>query len=148
MATASLTLNNGMKMPLLGLGTWQSKPGQVEAAVEHALRWRNTWIADVSETSKIGNSKIQNSSNIFTSVTIVTSYIFSTIWCFEPQKKHNFMKAYNCNFTLYPKLPIWPICWHIRIPKTTLPPPFLICSNKNVNFNVEMRYVNVHFIYA
>ena len=37
MAT-SLTLNNGTKMPLLGLGTWKSKPGQVEAAVEHALR--------------------------------------------------------------------------------------------------------------
>ena len=34
----SLTLNNGTKMPLLGLGTWKSKPGQVEAAVEHALR--------------------------------------------------------------------------------------------------------------
>jgi len=37
MAT-SLTLNNGMKIPLLGLGTWKSKPGQVGAAVEHALR--------------------------------------------------------------------------------------------------------------
>merc|ERR1712001_244868 len=37
MAT-SLDLNNGTKMPLLGLGTRKSKPGQVEAAVEHALR--------------------------------------------------------------------------------------------------------------
>ena len=34
----SLTLNNGTKMPLLGLGTWKSKPDQVKAAVEHALR--------------------------------------------------------------------------------------------------------------
>ena len=133
MATASLTLNNGMKMPLLGLGTWQSKPGQVEAAVEHALRWRNTlqiWITDVSETSIVGKSKIQNSCNIFSSVTIVTSYLFSTIWCFEPQKKHNFMKAYDCNFTLCPKLPIWPILLTPQNPQNHPSPTLLICSNK------------------
>merc|ERR1712130_330760 len=34
----SLALNNGMKMPPLGLGTWKSKSGEVETAVEHALR--------------------------------------------------------------------------------------------------------------
>merc|ERR1712130_1003884 len=34
----SFTLNNGTKMPLLGLGTWKSKSGEVETAVEHALR--------------------------------------------------------------------------------------------------------------
>ena len=32
-----LTLNNGQTMPLLGLGTWKSKPGEVEAAVKKAL---------------------------------------------------------------------------------------------------------------
>jgi glycerol 2-dehydrogenase (NADP+) len=31
-------LNTGDKIPALGLGTWQSKPHEVEKAVEIALR--------------------------------------------------------------------------------------------------------------
>ena len=34
----SVTLNNGKTMPLFGLGTWKSKPGEVAKAVEHALK--------------------------------------------------------------------------------------------------------------
>lgn len=34
----SYTLNTGAKIPALGLGTWQSKPHEVEKAVEIALR--------------------------------------------------------------------------------------------------------------
>jgi diketogulonate reductase-like aldo/keto reductase len=34
---AYVALSSGQKMPLLGLGTWKSKAGQVEHAVEHAL---------------------------------------------------------------------------------------------------------------
>jgi len=36
--TNSLKLNNGFEMPLLGLGTWKSKAGEVEVAVESALK--------------------------------------------------------------------------------------------------------------
>lgn len=33
-----VTLNNGQKMPVLGLGTWKGKPGEVESSVQIALR--------------------------------------------------------------------------------------------------------------
>jgi len=36
--TTSVTLNIGKTMPLFGLGTWKSAPGEVARAVEHALK--------------------------------------------------------------------------------------------------------------
>ena len=34
----TLTFSNGDRMPILGLGTWQSEPGAVQAAVREAIR--------------------------------------------------------------------------------------------------------------
>jgi len=36
--TSTVTFNNGHKIPVFGLGTWKSKPGQVTAAVTDAIR--------------------------------------------------------------------------------------------------------------
>ncbi|CUM64842.1 uncharacterized protein PRCAT00002457001 [Priceomyces carsonii] len=38
MSTRTIILNNGVEMPQLGLGTWQSAPTQVFEAVKHALK--------------------------------------------------------------------------------------------------------------
>lgn len=34
----TVLLNNGLQMPLVGLGTWKSKPGEVSASVYEAIR--------------------------------------------------------------------------------------------------------------
>ena len=38
MADTVFTLNTGAQIPALGLGTWQSDPGEVKAAVSHAIQ--------------------------------------------------------------------------------------------------------------
>jgi len=38
MLSPTIKLNTGAEIPLIGLGTWQSEPNEVEKAVEHALK--------------------------------------------------------------------------------------------------------------
>ena len=38
MASKRVKLSSGHSMPVAGLGTWKSKPGEVAAAVKHAIK--------------------------------------------------------------------------------------------------------------
>lgn len=38
MSAPKIKLNNGFEIPAIGLGTWQSKPGEVASAVEYAIK--------------------------------------------------------------------------------------------------------------
>jgi len=37
-SSSTVELNNGLTIPILGLGTWKSQPGEVAKAVEHAVK--------------------------------------------------------------------------------------------------------------
>ena len=41
----TVKLSSGHAMPLFGLGTWKSKPGEVAAAVKHAIKSGYRWVA-------------------------------------------------------------------------------------------------------
>ena len=42
MVSKTTKLNSGQEMPIVGLGTWKSKPGEVVAAVKYALQIGHT----------------------------------------------------------------------------------------------------------
>ncbi|KAI6174507.1 alcohol dehydrogenase [Aphelenchoides bicaudatus] len=54
MSTTHLTLSNGVKMPIVGLGTWQAKEGQVAVALRQAL---NAGYRLIDTAAAYGNEK-------------------------------------------------------------------------------------------
>ena len=47
----TVKLSSGHSMPVIGLGTWLSKPGEVAAAVKHAIKSGYRWV----RTDRIGS---------------------------------------------------------------------------------------------
>lgn len=84
MASPSLDLNSGYKMPALGLGTWQSPKGQVKAAVKHALAigYKHIDCAHIyANEDEVGEAFTE----AFTEGTVNREEIFVTskLWCYD-----------------------------------------------------------------
>ncbi|KAK6035093.1 hypothetical protein COOONC_27399 [Cooperia oncophora] len=82
MAVPATKLSSGYEMPMVGLGTWQSKPGEVGKAIETALSAGYTlidcaWVygnqVEIGETLKKLFSTTYDRENIF-----ITSKVWNT----------------------------------------------------------------------
>ncbi|CAJ0596827.1 unnamed protein product [Cylicocyclus nassatus] len=92
MVVPTIKLSSGYEMPMVGLGTWQSKPGEVGKAVETALNVGYTlidcaWIygnqKEIGETLKRLCSSGNNRADIF-----ITSKVWNTFHSEAACKKH------------------------------------------------------------
>ena len=52
---STITLNDGVKIPVIGLGTWLSEPGEVKTATEIAIRegFRHVDCAAIYKNEKV-----------------------------------------------------------------------------------------------
>ena len=78
----TILLNNGQKIPTLGLGTWMSKPGLVGKAVEYALlqaNYRHIDCAAAYENEKeIGEALTTSFKKVKRSEVFITSKLWNT----------------------------------------------------------------------
>lgn len=80
-------LNNGLKIPAIGLGTWKSEPNQVYEAVKHAIKVGYTHIdcAAIYENEKEVGQALKDSFDA-KYINRESLWITSKLWCnrFEP----------------------------------------------------------------
>ncbi|KAG8897907.1 hypothetical protein FRB99_007797 [Tulasnella sp. 403] len=79
MASPSITLNNGISIPQIGLGTWQSQPGEVRQAVAYALK--EAGYRHVDCAFAYGNEKEVGEGIRDSGVPRDQIFITSKVWC-------------------------------------------------------------------
>ena len=57
----TVKLSSGHAMPLFGLGTWKSKPGEVTAAVKHAIKSGYRWVGYTIHVRIVGPTAVWQS---------------------------------------------------------------------------------------
>ncbi|GBE83892.1 D-galacturonate reductase [Sparassis crispa] len=79
MACPKIKLNNGVEIPVFGLGTWQSKPHEVANAVEYALKEVGYRHLDCAWA--YGNEKEVGEGIVKSGVPRSEIFITSKLWC-------------------------------------------------------------------
>ncbi|PCH35164.1 Aldo/keto reductase [Wolfiporia cocos MD-104 SS10] len=87
MAGPSIKLNNGVEIPVLGLGTWQSPPEQVTNAVEYAIK--EAGYRHIDCAWMYGNEKEVGEGIRRSGVPRSEIFITSKLWCTQ----HNQVEA-------------------------------------------------------
>ncbi|KZT69993.1 Aldo/keto reductase [Daedalea quercina L-15889] len=84
MSCPKIKLNNGVEIPILGLGTWQSKPNEVATAVEYALK--EVGYRHLDCAWMYGNEKEVGEGIRKSGVPRSEIFITSKLWCTEHQR--------------------------------------------------------------
>ncbi|KAG9026086.1 hypothetical protein FRB95_009392 [Tulasnella sp. JGI-2019a] len=79
MSVPKIKLSNGIEIPQIGLGTWQSKAGEVENAVAHALK--DAGYSHIDCAFAYGNEKEVGDGIKLSGVARKDVFITSKIWC-------------------------------------------------------------------
>ncbi|PAV73134.1 hypothetical protein WR25_07300 [Diploscapter pachys] len=93
MVSATIKLSSGYEMPVVGLGTWQSKPGEVSKAVEAALLngYKHIDCAHIYDNQKeIGQTlhKLFSEGKVKREDIFITSKVWNTFHSYEKAKSN------------------------------------------------------------
>ncbi|OCH94038.1 Aldo/keto reductase [Obba rivulosa] len=84
MACPNITFNNGVEIPVIGLGTWQSGPNEVASAVEYALK--EVGYRHIDCAWAYGNEKEVGEGIRRSGVPRSEIFITSKLWCTHHQR--------------------------------------------------------------
>jgi len=125
--SSTTTLNTGAEMPIVGLGTWQSAPGQVEKAVEYALK--EAHYKHIDTATAYANEK-EVGEGIKASGVPRESFFLTTKLNNDDHKKVKEALEYSLEQLDTPYIDLWLMHW----PAPMVSPPSLGQADKSIDW--------------